>query len=180
MAILKGRLVSTAVALTLSVLCLQSINALNTSSKILTESEQNSRNRAASLLYAKLATLQQPSAQSDITRTVHEFISDNTFADGATLFNPQGHLIVQLGRGNDLLLEQPYGPSTARIPVQSGNSHAGHVLLSFQPARSNTESVFHYAAMATALVMLSTLIIWLLSHGARTLLSMLRRPADSG
>ena len=176
---LKGRLAITALALALSALCLQSIIALNTSTRDLTESEQTIRNQAASALYAKLATLPQPATLSDITRTVHDFISNDVHADGATLYAPQGRLFAQLGQGNDLLLEQPFGQSMARIPIRTGDTHAGHILLSFQPTRSNAESVFHYAAIATALVLLSILVIALLSHGARTLLSMVSTPVDS-
>lgn len=171
---LKGKLASTALALTLSALCLQSIDSLSTRAQILTESEQNVRNRAASSLYAKLATLSQPYNRAEISRTVHHFISNDTAVEGATVFDTQGHLVVQLGQGNDRLLKQPFNQSTARIPIRSSDAHAGHVLLSFQSAQSLTESVLHYTALASALVLLCMLAIWLLSHGARALFSILR------
>ena len=179
MGIVRGKLASTALLLALSVLCLQSIDALNTSTKALTESEQTARNRAASSLYAKLATLPRPATQSDLTRAVHTFINTDSYADGATLFDPKGRLVAQLGRGNDQLLARPPGQSITHIPIKSGDSHVGHVLLNFRPARSNVESVVHHAAMASALVMLGMLTIGLLSLGARTVFSMLRAPVDS-
>ena len=175
----KGKLASTALALTLSALCLQSIDSLSTRTQILTESKQAVRNRAASSLYAKLATLPQPYKRSDITRTVHQFISQDSVADGATVFDTQGLLVAQLGKGNDRLLEQPFGQSIARIPIKSSDAHAGHVLLRFQSVRSLSESVFHYAALASALVLLCMLAVWLLSHGTRALFSVLRQPVDS-
>lgn len=176
---LNGKLVSAALALALSALCLQSIDSLSTRTQVLTESKQEDRNRAASTLYARLAIMPQPYERSDITRTVHQFITEDSLADGATVFDTHGRLVAQLGRGNDRLLQQPFGQSSARIPLKSGDAPAGYVLLSFQPNRSLAESVFHYAALASVLVLLCMLFVWLLSHGVRALFSTLRQPVDS-
>lgn len=175
---LKRRLASAALALALAALCLQSVDLLNSRTQVLTQAEQKTRNHAASLLYAKLATLSQPYERSDITRTVHQFISNDPVIAGATVFDRHGQLVAQMGGGNDQLLEQPLGQSLARVPIKSGDVHVGHVLLSFQSTRSLTELVFHYVALASALVLLSMLFIWLISHGARALLSMLRQAVN--
>ncbi len=104
-----------------------------------------------------------------------DFIRQDKRVDGATLFDAQGRLVAQLGKGNDSLLEHPVGKPVARIPVKSGDTDFGHALLSFRSTQSTVETAFHYISLAGASVLLTMLIIGLLSMYSRAAIVLLKR-----
>lgn len=167
-----SKLVSTALALALIAFCVQSIHGLSTRIHTITEDEQIARNHVASSLYARLATMPQPYKRTEIKRAIHEFISENKQVRGATLFDAQGRLVAQLGQGNDQLLTHPRGLATARVPVKPSQTDAGHVLLNFRSGHTLTDSLFYHAALASALVLLCILLVWIMWYWGRILLSM--------
>ena len=170
---MNSRLGLTAAALAVSFLCLHSIDSLTISRTLLSESDRSARNETASRLYAELASLEQPSTTSDITHALHDFVRQNSLVSGVSVFDNRGRLIVQLGNGNDSLLDSTaMTPSPARIPIESAGSGKGYALLSFRNAIEPMKTATHYGALALASVMLTMLIVTMLSTLVRLLLAL--------
>ena len=164
---MKNTFVLAAFAIAISIACLLLMDLLASNRSDSNQIEQSRRNALASSLYANLATLPASPGKSEITRTLYEFVTEHDQAIGATLLDGNGHLIAQLGGGNDALSEHFSGSNTAKIPIKNNGKRYGHVVLAFKYPGTRFGTVIYYVLLGVLSIVLASLLCGLMAAHSR-------------